>query len=181
MANPTIFKIENGVFGLKIVDTGAVGYASTWQAPAGKTLANVLIADYETDSGDWTCQVTSGALTASPSTTTTSIPATFCAPAQEIPEPGQTTYTVDLSFMQDVNISTGLNAFLFENDTAEAYVYLGFDGANPPAMIGRVRLAAGTIGGDARTSLTADLSLPLTRKPDIEFGDATTSVIVTGA
>jgi hypothetical protein len=181
MADPTIFKIENGVFGLKVVDTAAVGYAPTWQAPGGKTLTTVAIADYETDSTTWTCQITAGALTASPSTETSSVPATFCAPAREIPTPGQTAYALDISFLQDVNISDGLNAFLFEFDTEEAYVYMGMDGANPPAMIGRVRLQAGTIGGEARSTLAADVSLGLTARPDIEFGNATTSRIVVGS
>jgi hypothetical protein len=57
---------------------------------------------------------------------------------------------------------------------------LGFDGTNPPRAIGRVRLSAATIGGEARSTLTADITLPLSRKPDIEFGTAAASVIIEG-
>ena len=43
---------------------------------------------------------------------------------------------------------TGLSRFLFENDTEEAYFFLGLDGStNPPKAIGRVRLVAGNFGG----------------------------------
>jgi hypothetical protein len=181
VSDAIVFQIEEGEFGLKLVDKAAVGYLDSWQAPAGKTADTVTMADYEADSGAWTCQVTSGALTAAPNTTTVDIPATLCNPAKSTPQPGETSYTLDMSFLQDPNVATGLNRYLFENDTKEAYVYFGMNDAEPPRMIGRVKLISGTIGGGARTVLTADSSLPLVRKPDIEFGDATTSDIVTGA
>ena len=177
----SIFQIENGLIGFKVVDTAAVGYLSTWQAPAGKTLTTVAMADYETSSTAWSDQVTSGALEATPSTTTATVPATFREAAEETPTPGVTTYDLVLSFLQDIHISTGLNKFLFQNDTDEAYYILAFDGTNPPMSIGRVRLAAAAMGGDARTPLTAPITLPLSRKPDIEFGNATTSTIVLGS
>ena len=75
-------------------------------------------------------------------------------------------------------MATGLSRFLFEHDTEEAYFFLGLDGDNPPRAIGRLRVQSGAIGGAARTSLTATVSLPLSRKPQIEFGDATTSAVV---
>jgi hypothetical protein len=180
VARPNIFQIENGQFGLSVVDTGAVGYADGWQAPGGKTAATVLLADYDDASASWSCQITAGALEASPDTTTTDVPATWCEPAETIPAPGKTSFTFTATFLQDPNVIDGLNAFLFEHDTDEAYLYAGFDGLNPPRMIGRCRLAAGTIGGEARTSLTADLSLPMSRKPDIEFGNSASSRIVAG-
>lgn len=181
MSDPIIFQIEQGEIGLKLVDKAAVGYTDAWQAPGGKAVDVVAMADYETGSTSWSCQATAGALTASPNTTTQDIPATFCAPARSTPQPGETSYSVDLSFLQDPNVAAGLSAYLYEFDTQEAYAYFGLDDGNPPRMIGRVRLAAGTIGGEARATLTADVSLPLTRRPDIEFGDATTSRIVTGS
>lgn len=177
----TIFEIESGQFGLAVVDSTAVGYLDSWQAPGGKAVSVVALSDYNTSSAAWSCQITSGALEASPDTTTTDIPATWCEPAETIPAPGKTTYQWTATFLQDANVSVGLNRFLFENDTLEAYIYAGFDGTAPPKMIGRCRLAAGTIGGDARTTLTADLTLPMSRKPDIMFGDATTSAIVVGS
>lgn len=180
MADAVVFQIEDGEFGLSIVDKAAVGYLDSWQAPAGKAVDAVALADYEAGAVAWTCQVTSGALTAAPNTTTVDIPATFCNAAKSTPQPGETSYSLDMSFLQDPNVAAGLNRFLFENDTKEAFAYLGLDGANPPKMIGRVKLVAGTIGGGARVILTADTSLPLVRKPDIEFGDATTSEVVKG-
>lgn len=173
-----IFQIEDGEFGLAVVDTGAVGYVDSWQAPAGKTVDTVALADYYTGSAAWTCQVTSGSLVANPSTTTTSTAATFCDPATETPAPGETGFDLAISFLQDITIVTGLNRFLFEHDADEVYWYLGFNGANPPRAIGRCRAQSGTIGGDARTSLSADLTLPCSRKPDIEFGLVEASSVV---
>jgi hypothetical protein len=176
----TIFEIEEGVLAFKKVDKAAIGYQDSWQAPAGKTVATAVIADYETGSQQWSCQTTSGALNATADTTTKDIPATFCEPGETIPTPGKSTFELAVTFLQDPIVSTGLNRFLFENDTEEAYFMLGFNGADPPKAIGRVRLSAATIGGEARATLTADITLPLSRKPDIEFGDATTSVIIEG-
>ena len=181
MSDPVVFMIEEGEFGLSIVDSAAVGYLDTWQAPAGKTVDLVTLADYEAGSAGWTCQMTSGALTPSANTTTSDIPATFCKPGKSIPTPGETTFSLDLTFLQDPNVAVGLNAFLYEHDTEEAYAYFGLNDGEPPRMTGRVRLSAGLIGGDARTTLVATISLPLVRRPDIEFGDATTSVIVLGS
>lgn len=181
MSDAVIFMIEEGEFGLKIVDKAAVGYLDSWQAPTGKAVDAVTLADYETGSQGWTCQATSGSLTPSANTTTQDIPATFCAVAKSTPTPGETTFSLDLSFLQDPSVAAGLSAYLYEHDTEEAYAYFGMNDSEPPRMIGRVRLAAGVIGGEARTTLTADVSLPLVRRPDIEFGDATTSRIVLGA
>jgi hypothetical protein len=180
MSDPVVFMIEEGELGLMVVDTAAVGYLDSWQAPGGKAVDLVALADYDPGSGGWTCQMTSGALTPSPNTTTSDVPATFCKPAKSIPTPGETTFTLDLTFLQDPNVSTGLSAYLYANDTKEAYVYFGMNDGEPPRMIGRVRLAAGLVGGDARTTLVATVSLPLVRRPDIEFGDATTSIVVPG-
>jgi len=176
----TVFQIEQGEFGLKVVDKAEVGYLDSWQAPTGKTVDTVALTDYDTGAATWSCQVTSGALTATPNVTTTEVPATFCEAAQSIPQPAQTSFSVDVSALQDVNVMAGLNRFLFENDTDECYFYLGLDDGNPPRVIGRCRAVAGAIGGAARTSLTFDVSLPVSRKPDIEFGDSASSIIVAG-
>lgn len=181
MADATVFQIENGTVAFKVVDTTAVGYNAAWLAPGGKSVSAVTAADYDTSSPTWTCQTTSGALTASQDTTTVDIPATFCNPARSLPQPAQTTFSLDLSFLQDPNVKLGLSRFLFENDTKEAYVFFGMNGWDPPKMIGRVRLVAGTIGGAARSTLTADLSLPLSGRPQIAFGTAADSAVVPAA
>jgi hypothetical protein len=181
MADASIFQIEEGQFALTLVDKTVVGYLDTWQSPGGKEVDTIGIADYTdyvTAGETWTCQVTSGMLTPEPSTTTSDVPATFCSPARSTPTPGETGYTLDASFLQDPHIKSGLSRYLFENDTKEAYFLLGLDGDNPPKAIGRVRVQAGAIGGEARTTLTTDISLPLSRKPQINFGDANASEAV---
>jgi hypothetical protein len=175
----TVFSIESGVLALSLVgDTDP----TTWNAPGGTPVDQVTLADYVTPGpgGDFSCQVTSGALSASPNTSDDTTPATFCAPEVTTTKVGVTSYTLDVSFLQDPNIVAGLNRFLFEHDTKAAYFLLGLDGVNPPKVAGRCRLVAGTIGGDARVTLTADLSLPCDQKPDVEFGDSTASEVVEG-
>ena len=170
MADATIFQITSGTIAFQLVDPSAVGYLSTWLAPGGKTADTVAASDYNVSSGLWTCQATSGALTASQDTTTTDVPATFCGPARSIPQPAQTSFTLDLSFLQDPNVKLGFSRYLYENDTLEAFVFFGMNTWEPPKMVGRCRLIAGTIGGAARSVLTADVSLPMSSKPQISFG-----------
>lgn len=187
MADAVIFQIEQGVIAFQVVDTAEAGYEASWLAPGGAGVDTADLADYEAGSASWTCQTTSGALTAAQDTTTVDVPATFCNPGRTIPQPAQTSYSLDLSFLQDPNVAAGLSAFLFEHDTEEAYVLFGMAGSagtapaltvNPPKLIGRVRLVAGTIGGAARTTLTSDISLPLSSKPQIQFGAGSTTVII---
>lgn len=175
MPSAALFQIEDGVFALAIVDKAAVGYSDAWMAPAGATVDTVTEADYDPSSATWKCQVTAGTLTPTADTTTSDVPATFCVAGETIPTPKATSYALDASFLQDPHIVAGLSRFLFEFDTEEAYFLLGFDGTNPPKAIGRVRVQAGAIGGEARTTLTADVSLPCSRKPQVLFGDATAS------
>src|SRR5881628_1646880 len=132
MAEASIFQIELGQFALSLVDKTEPGYSDSWQGPGGITVDTATEADYDVGSATWKCQVTSGALTPSPSTTTTDVPATFCSPAKTIPAPGETGYTLDATFLQDPHIVAGLNRFLFENDTMEGYFLLGLDDVNPP-------------------------------------------------
>lgn len=173
-----VFMIENGVLAFSLVGDSD---PADWQAPGGETADTVTVADYTSaNGGDFSCQVTSGALNASPQTTDLTTPATFCSPEETVTSVGVTSYELAASFLQDPDVVAGLNRYLFEHDTLAAYFLLGLDGTNPPKVIGRVRLIAGTIGGDARTQLTADLTLPVERKPDIMFGDATTSEVVEG-
>lgn len=179
-----VFQIEAGKFGLKAVDTAAVGYLSTWQAPAGKAVSAAVIADYVTGGmGDFTCQISSGALSASPNTSTDSTPATFCGPEETTTTVGVTSYSLDVTFLQDPDVMLGINRYLFENDADELYFYLGLNNDVAPKAIGRVRCVAGTIGGDARTKLTATLSLPCSRKPDVYFGVGTgaTAIAIVGS
>lgn len=174
-----IIQIEEGAFALAVVDRAASGYSDAWQTPGGVALSTVTAASYDDEGEGWMCQITSAALTSSASTTTTTIPATFCGPARDVPTPGETSYSVDVSFLQDPQVRAGLSAFLYVHDTDEAYFLLGLDGDNPPKAAGRVRLTSGNFGGGARTNLTADVSFGCTRKPDILFGRAGLTRLVT--
>src|SRR5262245_19183379 len=131
----SLVTIEDGRVYLGIVDTGAVGppaYSDAWQAPGGKTAATAAAADYDTSVATWSCQVTSGMLSASANTNDVTTPATFCQASVVTPQPGVTSYTLDLEWLQDIKTDTGLSKFLFEHDTEEAYFYLGIDAENPP-------------------------------------------------
>lgn len=174
-----VFKIEQGKFGLSIVDPAAPGYDSSWQTPTGADAQTAKLADYVSGGlGDFTCQVTSGALSASPNTSDETTPATFCGPEETVTNVGVTSYTVDVSFLQDPDLVAGLNRYLFEHDTEEAFFYLSLNNDMPPKAVGRCRIIAGTIGGDARTTLTADLSLPCSRKPDAVFGNSDSNFVI---
>jgi len=176
-----VFKIQNGVLAFTLVDTAAVGYLPEWQTPGGIAVDTITLAAYTTANGlDFSCSVTSGALTASPNTTDDTTPATFCEPEVTETTVGVTSFTLDATILQDPDLDAA-SAYAYEHDTEEVYFLLGLDGVNPPKAAGRCRMVAGAFGGDARVTLTADLSLPVTRKPDIEFGNATTSRVVWGS
>jgi hypothetical protein len=161
-----VFKIFDGKFGLTLVD------------PTVTDPCTATIDDYSgTDA--FSCQITSGQLTASPNVTTETVPSTWCQPEESVPQVGVTSFSLDMTFLQDPQISTGLSRFLFEHDTELAWFFMGLDGDNPPKAVGQVRLVAGAIGGAGRVALTATVSLPCDSKPDVCFGDATTSAPVT--
>ena len=178
-----VFKIENGVLALTLVDTAAVGYDPDWQTPTGEQIDLVTLSDYTTGTTgeDLSCQTTSAALNASPNTTTDTTPATFCGPEETTTSVGVTSYTLDATILQDPNFDA-VTAYLFEHDTKEAYFYLGLNGdASPPAAAGRVRIVAGAFGGDARVTLTATLSLPVSRKPDMWVGTGAADRVILGS
>lgn len=156
-----IFTIENGKFGLSLTDPGDPADTAT-------------IADYS----DFSCQVTAGALNASANVTDNTVPATFCEPESTTPLVGATTYELAVSILQDPQIMAGLSRFLYEHDTEVAYFFLGLDGDNPPKAVGKVRVVAGTFGGEARVTLTADVTMPCDGKPSIAFGDSGGSVVI---
>ena len=182
MPGPTIFQIEDGWIALTLVDKAAVGYVDEWQAPTGATVDAVTLADYGTGIASWSCQVTKGELTASANDNNVDVPATFCSAGSTVPQPGATTFGLDVEFLQDPNVENGLSAYLFEHDTKEAYYALGLVAeGSPPTSIGRCRLIAGNFGGTARENLVTTLTLPVVRKPDNWYGSAPPGRIVTGS
>ena len=172
----SVFNIVNGEFALSLVNTAETGYLSTWQAPTGKTASTAVIGDY-TGATDWKCQVINGRLESSPNITQVTRDATFCGPALKTPVAASSSFTLNVDIFQDVHLSTGLNKFLYLNDTLEAYFLLGLNNGVAPRAIGRARIVAGSFGGAAEEDLKDTLKLECTRKPSIAFG-TTTPIIV---
>jgi hypothetical protein len=159
-----VFKIETGVFGLTVTD------------PTTTDACAADVADFDA----FTCQITNGALTASPNVTQETVPATWCDPEETVPQVGATSYSLEISYLQDPDLVDGLSRFLFEHDADVAWFYMGLAGNNPPKAVGKVRLTSGQIGGEGRVTLTADATFPCDGKPIVCFGDATTSESVGG-
>jgi hypothetical protein len=159
-----VFKIEDGRFGLSV------------SAPPAGTACEALAEDYDA----FTCQVTSGALVASPNVTQETIEATWCDPEEQVPQVAATSYTLELSYLQDPHIRLGLSRFLYEHDAELVYFFMGLDGDNPPKAIGQLRVTSGSFGGAARTALTASTTLPCDGKPQVCFGDEDLSDAVGG-
>lgn len=168
----TIFTIENGTFCLTTTDPNVAIDTAT---PDDYIVAG------ETDS--FTCQVTASALNATPNSTTEDIPATMCEAGETRTIVQATSYELGLTFLQDPNLAAGLSKYLFEHDTEVGYYYFGMggaDGSEAPKSIGALRIQSGTIGGEMRTTLTSDLTLPVTGKPDVMFGTGLTTAVVEG-
>ena len=158
---PVPFKIDRGEFGLSLTDPGV-------------SIEDTTIADYT----DFSCVVTSGALVSTPNLNAEDVPGTFCSPGGTTNAPTATTWSLDVSALQDPEetVLAGLAAFLYANDSGEsgtvAYFYLGLAQGAAPKAIGEVWLAPMDFGGEARITLTADLSLVVEGRPEIEFGTA---------
>jgi hypothetical protein len=180
MTAPVVFQITDGIVALAPVDREAVGYSDAWMNPTGKTAATAVLADYA-GGENFGCQITSGKLTASPQSTETAVPATFCAPGSSRSSQQLTSYALDLEFLQDPTVRDGWLAFLAENDAVEAYFLLALNaGTAPPRAVGRVNLHDTGFGGAPRANLTDTVSFPCTRKPDRLFGTGASTNLVTG-
>lgn len=178
--DPNIINITDGQLGLAVVDEAAIGYAAAWQAPGGDTAATAALASYINGDG-FSCQITSGRVVASKNVQRRDRAATFCSPASSTPTPGQSTYTLDFAFFQDPHVRDGLSAFLWENDTLEAFFLLAADLATaPPRAVGRVLITSGSFLGDPRADLTDTVSLDVVRKPDVLFGTTGSTRLITG-
>jgi hypothetical protein len=183
MSDPSILRIpvgDTGGFGLALVDRDAVGYDDSWQAPMGAELPTVALADYNTGSTTWQCQLSAAQLTATPNVNTTDRVGTFCAPPGNTTTVGEDTFAMEIGGFQDHHVAAGLAAFMYANRTKECFFYFSCDGPDgAPRAIGR--LTAMPFGGDAWTDLTfTGLSLPIMKAPDIEFGSGATTTIVKG-
>jgi hypothetical protein len=176
----TLFKIEAGVFGLALVDTAAVGYLPTWQAPMGGVLPDVALADYDPLSDGFSCQVVTGVLTATENVTTENIDGTWCDLPSVAQIVGEDSFAVAWDAYQDPNDRDGLTAYCYQHRGEKAYVYFGAGGdAVPPTAIGVVTIKAMGIGG-GRTAARSQVTFPFDRAPDIQFGTTTSYRIVFG-
>jgi len=190
MPAPNFWQIIDGVLAFEVVDTAEAGYSPDWMAPGGKTLANVVLADYSADAATsaWSCQVTSGALTPSAVTNDQTLDATWCQPQQVIPSPGLSTWTLDVTIFQQIAVDTGLDAFLYAADAKELFFLIGLNGqvttptpgVNAPKAIGRCLGMPVTFGGAGRVPLTATFSLQVSGTPDIAFGSGATVTAAEG-
>ena len=92
------------------------------------------------------CQLTSAVITASANFTT--IPPTGCAPAAQ--SPGQTSWALDLAWLQDWTASGGgLSFYAYENDAQPVWFSLALDSVGAPTVVatGQAYVTAGSFGG----------------------------------
>jgi hypothetical protein len=168
----SIFNVETGTFVVTITDPNV---------PVDTAMAADYVVAGENDS--FTCQVTASALNATPNSTTEDVPATMCEAGESRTIVQATSYELALTFLQDPNVAMGLSRFLYKHDTEIGFFYFamnGTDGEGPPKAIGALRIQSGSIGGEMRTTLTSDLTLPVTGKPDVMFGSDLTTDVVEG-
>ena len=138
-------------------------------------------ADYAGPTGIvFSCQTQSGALTASANTSDKTTDPTFCDPEVTTTQVGVTSYTLEVTALQDPHIKDGMSFYTFKNDTKLAYFALGLESWGAPKAIGKCRIVAGTFGGAAREDLTTDIAMPVETKPDIQFGTDASWTIVHG-
>jgi hypothetical protein len=122
---------------------------------------------------DYSCQVISAAITPTPNAV--DIPATFCAPASQTA--AGSSFTLDLTFLQDWGATDSLSQFLYDNDATAgvAFTVSGIAVASGTAVeaAGVCTIVAAAYGGEAGTPLQATASLPIDGKPTIGPGAAT--------
>lgn len=180
MASTHWFEIPAGSeFALAVINTGAAGYSSAWKTPNGSAVSAVPVSAYNMPANSsWQCQLLSGAINPSGNNTSRTRAATWCDTASEVSTPVASSYTLDIEIAQDPDTKDGLQAFLFENDAAEGYFYVGLASGGPPRAVGRLYFQASAWGGAPATDLTAKLSLDLKSKPQLWFGTLASSRIV---
>lgn len=117
---------------------------------------------------DYSCQVTRAEITATSNTTTTTVPATFCGPAEERSVPVASTFQLNLDTLQDWTVASGLSAFLFANDATTMAFALYLQGHDEPSATGLVIVQAGGFGGTPGEPLVSSVVLNIQGYPDIK-------------
>ncbi len=157
----TVWKIETGELGFSLTDPGG-------------TLEDDVIANYS----DFSCVVTAGTVVSTQNINAEDVPGTFCSPGTTSSSPQATTFTLDVSVLQDPqdDAVTGLAKFCYDNDSGESgttvYWYMAQQSGAAPKARGQLWLAPMDFGGEARVVLTADASWPCEGRPELEFGVA---------
>lgn len=133
--------------------------------------ASVRFADTEAglaSAPDFTCQVTSAAVTAAPNLAT--VPATFCAGQSQAP--GATSWSLVVTWLQDwsADPAVSMSRYMYENDAELRWfsiepVDVGL--ADVPGATGQCWIVAGAYLGDAGANLVATATCPLPAKPTI--------------
>lgn len=178
MSNPLLFKIENGVVALDLVDTAT--HQTGWQAPTGKTFPTVTSADYDPTTVGYACQQVTGVVAATSNTTTEQLDGTWCALPQTQVIQGADSWSVAWDLYQDATDPDGIVAYLFQHAGKDAYLYVACGGdAAPVAFIGVVTLSAASIGG-GRSPNRSQVTFNYKAKPDGWFGTLTDWKIVPG-
>ena len=176
----TLFKIENGVVALALVDPAAIGYDPGWQAPGGKVLPTVAQADYDPTTTGYGCQLVTGVVSATQNTTSETVDGTWCDLPETQTIAGADTWSAAWDHYQDATLADGLSAYLFEHAGKDAYLYVACGGDQvPPAFIGVVTLSASSIGG-GRSANRSQVTMQFKRKPDGQFGTAADWKVIPG-
>jgi hypothetical protein len=180
MSDALRFKIENGVVAFTPVDTQAVGYLTSWQAPGGLAIDVVTLADYTDADAQWSCQTQTLTIDSSAVNNDETIDPTWCAPAKTVPNPGESTWAINGTYLQDTIDEAGLWQYCYLNDAVESFFFVGLAGeSSAPSAIGRCIMLGSTFGGAARTALTSTLGpLPVTQRFDAWVGTPGTAGIV---
>ena len=179
MSTAARFEITGGAFALAVVDTAAVGYLDAWQAPAGKAIDTVLLADYTDAVAQWSCQINAMTIDPSANTNDQTLDPTWCAPSEVRPSPGLSSFAINGTYVHDAHVDDSLQAFLYLNDSKEAFFAMGLAGwGAPPMAIGRCRIQAAQFGGAGYVALAGSTpALPLTRRYDMWHGASPGTVI----
>lgn len=158
---------------------GKIGLTFTDPAVTQSNVCAATIGDFT--ALDMSCQIISASIPVSQNVNREEIPGTYCEPTPESTVASVTDeYSVNLDVLLDENQVAGVARTLFEHSGERAWIYIGTDGDDPPKAVAEVRVVAAEIFGAPGQIRQVSVSLPVTGKPAVCFGDKTTSAGVGG-
>ena len=107
------------------------------------------------------CQITEAIISAAPDPKEAT---TLCG---KVTIPGITAFTLNLGYLQDWTIDTGISMFLFENDGQLVDFELVPTANAAPMAVGKCYISPGDFGGTAGEIMVGAVSLGLEGKPTI--------------